>query len=153
MNKKKEYSYIREIEIRYRKKRIKNELPTDQALTDAQKVFELFSDLQNETKEKMIAVSLDCSLKIICFEVVAIGSVSGIYIRPFEAIRSAVALNAHGLIIVHNHPSGNPEPTHKDNEFTEKLKEITEIGGMKFHDHIIIGDNSYYSFSEKGLLA
>ncbi|MCP4349860.1 MAG: DNA repair protein RadC [Desulfobacterales bacterium] len=152
MSKKKEYSYIKEIEIRYRKKRIKNELPTDQALTDAQKVFELFSDLQNETREKMIAISLDSSLKIICFEVVAVGSVLNIYIRPFEAIRSSVALNAHGLIIVHNHPSGDPEPTDKDMRFTEKLKEITNIGGMKFHDHIIIGDNKYYSFSEKGLL-
>ncbi|MCP4108577.1 MAG: DNA repair protein RadC [Desulfobacteraceae bacterium] len=149
MSKKKEYSYMREIEIRYR---MKDELPTDQALTDAQKVFELFSDLQNETREKIIAISLDYSLKIICFEVIAIGSVSSIYIRPFEAIRSSVALNAHGLIIVHNHPSGNPEPTDKDKKLTEMLKEITEIGGIKFHDHIIIGDNKYYSFSEKELL-
>ena len=123
-----------------------------EAVSHPQQIYELFKDLQNEAKEKLIAISLDTKLKIISFEVVAIGSVKSIYSRPFEAIRSAIALNADGLILVHNHPSGDVTPSEADKEFTAALKEITDKGGMTFCDHLIIGDDSYFSFADAGLL-
>ncbi len=81
-------TYLREIQIRYKKKRVKSDSPVGKKITDARLVFELFSDLQNEAKEKLITISLDVKLKIICFEVVAIGSINAVYSRPVEAIRA-----------------------------------------------------------------
>lgn len=148
----KKAKYIREIEIRFRKRRVKADSPVEEFITDPQQVVELFSDLQNESKEKMITISLTRKLKMISFELIAIGSIRSIFLRPFEAIRAAIALNADGIIILHNHPSGDPSPSKEDEEFTKKLNEITSQGGLNFHDHIIVGDQSYFSFSEEGLL-
>jgi len=113
----------------------------------------LFSDLQNEAKEKLIVICLDVKLKIICFEVVAIGSLCAIYARPVEALRAAIPLNPYGIIVVHNHPSGEVQPSDEDKEFTKKLMRSTNDLGLTFHDHVIIGDGEYYSFSDAGLMA
>lgn len=145
-------TYIREIELRYRDHAVNPDAPAHEPLTDARKVFELFSDMQNESKEKLITISLDAKMKMLCFEVVAIGSLRSIYVRPFEALRAAIPLNAYGIIMVHNHPSGDPTPSESDKEFTYKLLELTLRGGAEFHDHIIIGKDGYFSFAEHGLM-
>ncbi|MEM1221684.1 MAG: JAB domain-containing protein [Verrucomicrobiota bacterium] len=129
-------TYLREVQISYKKKRVKNGSPVGEPVSQSKQVYELFKDLENEGKEKMIAI----------------GSVNAIFGRPFEAIRSAIALNAVGIILVHNHPSGNPTPSQLDKNFTTDLKEITDKGGMGFYDHIIIGEDSYFSFADAGLL-
>ena len=114
-----------------------------------QQIVELFSDLQNEAKEKLITISLDASLKILCFEVVAIGSAYSMSLRPVEAIRAAIPLNPYGIILVHNHPTGEPAPSPEDEKFTARLLIATKALGIFLHDHIIIGDESkYYSFNE-----
>lgn len=146
-------AYLREIQIRYKKKRVKAGSPVGKSIAGAKQVYELFSDLQNEAKEKLIAISLDAKLKIICFEVVAIGSVCTVYARPFEVLRGAIPMNAYGLILVHNHPSGDTTPGLEDKRFTKDLKKLTESGGIELHDHVIIGDGDYYSFAEAGLMA
>lgn len=145
-------TYLREIELRYKKRRVKADAPVDEPLTDPQTVYELFSDLQNEAKEKLITVSVDAKLKVLCFEVVAIGAVDSVYARPIEALRGAIPLNPSGIIIVHNHPSGDPTPSRSDEKFTADLLINTISLGLEFHDHIIIGDNGYFSFAKQGLL-
>jgi len=152
MKKKKKYKYIREIEIRYKKKRVEGDVVLGKAATDARKVVELFSDLQNESKEKLITISLNSRLRIICFEVIAIGSVESIYVRPIEALRTSIPWSPHGIIMVHNHPSGDPKPSSEDKNFTKQLLRSTSDLGVEFHDHIIIGEDKYYSFAEKGIL-
>ncbi len=145
-------AYLREIQIRYKKKRVKAGSPVGKKIVRAEQVVELFSDLQNEAKEKLITISLDTRLRIICFEVIAIGSVLTVYSRPAEALRGAISLSAYGIIIVHNHPSGDPNPGKDDKKFTERLNRSAKDLGLAFHDHIIIGDGDYYSFAEQGLL-
>ncbi len=143
-------TYLREIEIRYQKRNVSSK--SVKKVTGPKQIVKLFSDLQNETKEKMITVSLDNKFKIICFEVIAIGSSSSIYTKPFEAIRAAIAVNATSVIIVHNHPSGDPKPSSADKKFTTDMKKITDLGGMQLIDHIVVGDDCYYSFCEDGKL-
>ncbi|MEM6779768.1 MAG: JAB domain-containing protein [Planctomycetota bacterium] len=121
-------------------------------MTDPTVVVELFRDLQNETKEKLIAISVDAKLKIITFEVVSIGSVSAISLRPFEILRTPVVVNAFGVILVHNHPSGDPKPSAEDKKLTKTVAKLADSGGIAFHDHIIIGDDDHYSFRTAGLL-
>ena len=117
-----------------------------------EQVVELFKDLQNETKEKLIAISLDVKLKIIAFEVVCIGTVHLMSARPFELLRTPILVNAYGLILVHNHPSGDPEPSDEDKNLTKEIKNLCQSGGMVLHDHIIIGDGEYFSFAQEGLI-
>ncbi|MEK6698880.1 MAG: JAB domain-containing protein [Nitrospirota bacterium] len=153
VKKKQKPAYLREIQIKYKKMWVKAGSPVGKRITGARQVYELFSDLQNEGKEKLITISLDVRLKIICFEVVAIGSLCAVYARPVETLRAAIPLNPYGIIIVHNHPSGETHPSHEDKEFTGKLIRSAADLGVVFHDHIIIGDGDYFSFSEAGLMA
>lgn len=122
-------------------------------VTHAKIIIELFEDLQNLTKEKFIAISLDTQNKILCFEVVAIGSVEAIYVRPMEAFRTAIVANASAVILVHNHPSGEPGPSPDDVNFTMRCMRIADDLGLKLYDHIIIGLESYWSFAERGIVA
>jgi len=145
-------TYLREIQIKFRKKRVSADSPVGKPITDSRHVYQLFKDLENESKEKMIAISLDAKNKIICFEVVAIGSLKSIYVRPFECIRASLPLNPYGVILIHNHPSGDPTPSVADKTFTKELKKLTDAGGLAFHDHLIIGDEGYFSFADAELL-
>lgn len=145
------YSYIREIEIKYKKRRVKGKA-IQEPITDAEQVVDLFSAMQNETKEKIIAINLDGKMKILCFEVISMGSSNAVYAKPFEALRSAIVYNARAIIIVHNHPSGDPTPSISDIKFTGELMNETNSGGIELLDHIIIGDEKYVSFAEEGLI-
>ncbi len=144
--------YLREIEIRYKNKRVKNKSTPCGVISCAGDAAELFRDLENETKEKLITVNLDSCNKILCFEVVAIGSLKSVFLRPMEVFRTAFPVNAHAAIVIHNHPSGNPKPSQADKKFTSNLRRLAKDMGLTFYDHIIIGQNSYFSFLENGLM-
>lgn len=144
--------YLREIEIRYKNNRVKTELHKNGIISCAADVAELFRDLENETKEKIITLNLDNRNKIICFEVVAIGSVRSVFLRPMEVFRTAFPVTAHGAIVVHNHTSVDPKPSQEDKEFTSRLCRLAKDMGLVFYDHIIIGQETYFSFSENGLM-
>jgi len=139
--------FLREINISYKKKPVTTDAPIDVPLTDPRKVFDLFSDMQNEMKEKLISISLDAKQKIISYEVVAMGSVHAITVNPFDLFRSAIVVGAAGMILVHNHPSGDPTPSESDRNMTRLVGDYGRDGGIKLIDHIIIGDNRYYSFT------
>lgn len=148
----KKYIYLREIEIKYKIKKVNRKKESGKKVNGPDIVYELFSDLQNETKEKLIVINLDAKSKIICFEVVAIGSLEAIHARPMEVFRTSVMVNAHAVVVVHNHPSGDPKPSGDDWAFTVRLKYLADNMGLVFHDHIVIGFGKYYSFAEHGLL-
>jgi DNA repair protein RadC len=88
---------------------------------------------------------------------VAVGTINEISVTPREAYRSAVATLAHSVVVMHNHPSGNPSPSVNDLEFTRRMKDAGRILGINCLDHIIIGDGKnghlkYHSFAEAGYL-
>ncbi len=145
-------TYLREIEVKFKKKRVATDAPTGELLTDPKIVAELFHDLQNEGKEKIIAISLDIKLKIIAFEVVSIGSPNSVYAQPGEITRTPVMVAASAMIVVHNHPSGDPKPSPEDKEFTLQLTMACESLGIPLHDHVIIGEDDFYSFANDGLI-
>lgn len=151
MSKDKKYSYVKEIEIKYRAKKVEGEI-NDRVLSHPKAVVELFSDLQNETKEKLIAISLNSRHKIICFEVVALGSVESIQARPMEVFRTPIVVNARSIIVIHNHPSGDPHPSPDDIDFTKRMVNIARELGLTFDDHIIIGRGKYFSFKFEAML-
>lgn len=150
--KEKSPTYLREIVIRYEKKKTGSKSPLGKQVQGARQIVQLFRDLQNEGKEKLIVVSLDSKLKILCFETVAVGSANVVYANPSEIFRSPVVINATGIVIIHNHPSGDPEPSDNDKDFTRRLRSATLTLGLELHDHIIVGHKDYFSFFEEGLL-
>jgi len=77
-------------------------------------------------------------------------NLSSVY--PREIIKSAIKHNAVSLIFVHNHPSGSPEPSTSDKEITKELIAASNTMHIKVLDHIIIGDNKYFSFADEGLI-
>lgn len=120
--------------------------------TAPQQVYETFSFLMNETKEMFMTLHLDGKNKIICADIVSIGSLNQSIVHPRSVFQTACLSNAAAIICVHQHPSGDPTPSSEDISITRRLKEAGEIMGIKILDHIIIGEGEYLSFVERGLL-
>jgi DNA repair protein RadC len=87
-----------------------------------------------------------------CYEVIAIGNVNGCPIRPVEVFRSAVILNSPAIVIIHNHPSGITEPSVSDRLITEKIQEVGRMLDIKILDHVIVGNEGFFSFAQHDLL-
>ena len=73
-------------------------------------------------------------------------------VHPREVYTAALELRAAALIFVHNHPSGDPAPSPEDLGITKRLKEVGEIMGIRVLDHIVLGRDQHYSFSDRGIL-
>ena len=115
-------------------------------------IFEMFRDLILETKEHFLCLHLDGKNRILCIDRVSIGSLNQSVVHPREVFKSACLVSAAALILVHNHPSGDPTPSGEDISITKRLKEAGEIIGIPVLDHIVIGEGQYVSFVERGLL-
>ncbi len=146
--------FIRSIEARYRNEVVRDDAPewVSKRFTQPQQVFEMFRDLRHKTKEHFIALHLDGKNRIVCFDPVSIGSLNQAIVTPRELFKTACVSNAAALILIHNHPTGDPSPSQEDLTITRRLKESGEILGIKVLDHIIIGDNAFLSFVDQGLL-
>ncbi len=102
-------------------------------------------------KEHFRVLLLNVKNEIITMENVSIGSISSSDAHPREVFSSAVKRGAASVILVHNHPSGSPEPSEADRILTERLVEAGKIMGIQVLDHIIIGDGEYISMKSEGI--
>lgn len=90
--------------------------------------------------------------KITRFEIISEGGITGTIADPRIILKKALDENAVGLIICHNHPSGNLHPSQADKDLTRKIKDAAQLLDIKLLDHIIISESGYFSFSDEGLL-
>lgn len=134
------------------KEEITNYLKTGTRFTAPSQVFDTFSFLMKETKEMFLTLHLDGKNRIIVMDLVSIGSLNQSIVHPREVFKTACLSNAAALILIHQHPTGDPSPSSEDIAITRRLKEAGEIMGIKILDHIIIGQDEYLSFVERGLL-
>ena len=79
---------------------------------------------------------------------VSVGSLSAAIVHPREVFAPAIKERAAALIVLHNHPSGDPTPSAEDFEITRRLKEVGDLVGIRLLDHVIVGINKFYSFQE-----
>lgn len=112
----------------------------------------LMEDLRHKDKECFVMLSLDGKGALIKESTISIGTVNSSLASPREVYLEAVKNGAVSIILVHNHPSGNPRPSQNDLAVTRKMKEAGELLGISLIDHIIIGDNSYVSLSEEKMM-
>lgn len=116
-------------------------------------IFEHFHEqLRYLRKERFLSVLIDAKNRVIREELVSEGILTASLVHPREVFAPAIRESAAGIVLVHNHPSGDPEPSSEDLEVTHRLRAVGELVGIRVCDHVIIGDGSYVSFLERGLL-
>jgi len=120
---------------------------TNKIIKCAKDVFEYCKPkLSHLQKEHFMILHLDTRNKIIKDETVSIGTLNSSLIHPREVFKSAIKESANSIILVHNHPSGDPEPSPEDKEVTEIISKAGELLNIKFLDHVIIGKDKWFSF-------
>ncbi len=112
----------------------------------------LYPKLNGLKKEVFITLLLDTKLKLIKEIKVSEGILTQTLIHPREIFKEAVKESAYAVIVVHNHPSGDPAPSEQDVEITKKLKKASEILEISLLDHVIIGSGRYFSMKENKII-
>ncbi|MCW5909268.1 MAG: DNA repair protein RadC [Chitinophagales bacterium] len=112
-------------------------------------IYPEIADLQHE---QFFVMFLNKSNKVLQHKNISSGGVSGTVADIRIILKSALELLSTSIIAVHNHPSGNLKPSQADKELTQKLKDAARLMDITLLDHLIIGDNAYYSFADEGLL-
>lgn len=122
-------------------------------ITSPSDVAEIFIPiLRDEVKEQFLVVCLSSANKIIRFEKISVGNLNSSIVHPREIFKAAIENNSASIILIHNHPSENPDPSNEDIAITKKLVEAGKIMDIPIFDHIIIAGNSYTSFVERRLI-
>ncbi len=118
----------------------------DYQITTPKDVFELLkNDMGNKKKEHFKILSLTTRKKLISIDDISIGILDSSLAHPREIFRPAIRNSAASIILVHNHPSGDPNPSNDDTKMTERLIEAGKIMGIEIDDHVIISDNLFAS--------
>ena len=103
-------------------------------------------------REILSVLCLDAQNQPNSFNVASIGALNTTRTRPAEILKAAILSNALGLILIHNHPSGELDPSPEDLEFTRAVQRACELVGIDLYDHLIVTDDGFTSFRERGLL-
>jgi DNA repair protein RadC len=112
----------------------------------------MYPKMREQKKEKFITLYLDTKNQILKEEVISIGSLNASIVHPREVFKSALMESSASVIMIHNHPSGDPSPSREDIMVTEKLVEGGKLLGIDVLDHIIIGDGRYVSLKDEGFV-
>ena len=110
--------------------------------------------LKHADREIFLLVCLNTRNNINCIHVVSIGTVNTSLVSPREVLKAAILSNASSVAFIHNHPSGDPDPSDDDIKITNRLVECGKLFGIELLDHVIISDDGkYHSFMERGLIS
>lgn len=126
-------------------------LPTT-PFTSSNQVAEYFSSLEEEPREVLIAMYLDNKHRALAIEEVSKGTLTSSLFEPKAILQGAILANAAALILIHQHPGGDPKPSPEDISVTKALKQLTDILPIRVLDHVIIGRKSYYSLADNGVI-
>ena len=131
---------------------------TRQKLDSPELVYDLLaSDMRQLHKESLRVILLDTRYQLLSVEEISLGSVNESLAHPREVFRPAIIASAYAIIIAHNHPSGDPNPSQPDHSLTRRLAQAAELLQIHLLDHVIIGApadgrQAYFSFKEEGIL-
>jgi DNA repair protein RadC len=129
-------------------------LPAGRAIGSSEQLFRYMREkMFGLDREAFCVVLLDTKNQVIREETISVGSLNESVVHPREVFKPAIRESASAVIFVHNHPSGNPEPSIQDRRLTDRLCEAGRLVGIRVLDHMIIGRDTYFSFAERGLLS
>lgn len=122
-------------------------------ITSPKDIADIFIPLlRDEVKEKFLVVCLNSSNQIIKFDVISVGNLNSSIVHPREVFKLAIDNNSANIFLVHNHPSGNLEPSREDIAITKRLVEAGNIFDIKVLDHLIIAGDNYTSLVENRII-
>ena len=126
---------------------------SNKKITSPSEVAEIFIPLlRDEVKERFIVVCLNTANKIIKYETISIGNLNSSVVHPREVFKVAIDDNSANIILLHNHPSGNAEPSTEDIKVTKKMLEAGKVLDISVLDHLIIAGNSFKSLVEQRII-
>lgn len=126
---------------------------SNKPISSPKDIAEIFIPLlRDEVKEKFYVICLNTANKIIKYELISVGNLNSSVVHAREVFKVAIENNSANIIILHNHPSGNLEPSNEDISLTRKLVEAGKILDILVFDHIIIGGNQFISLVEKRVI-
>ncbi|HED31257.1 MAG TPA: JAB domain-containing protein [Prosthecochloris aestuarii] len=135
-------------------KRIYYRRNSNKKVRSARDVFDFMAGrIPDETREHLLLLHLNTKNQIIRHDIISVGTLNASLIHPREIFKPAIRESAHAVIIVHNHPSGDVEPSNADKQVTTALKKASGILQIELLDHVIIGRDTYFSFREHSLLS
>ena len=138
---------VKAVADRYLKKKIIGRT----ALNNSRELFDfLYHSMRDKSRECFKAVFLDAKNRVIEVETLFRGTLTASAVYPREVAKAALEKHAAAVIFAHNHPSGEPEPSPEDLAITRQLVFACRVIGVTVHEHLIIGDNCYYSFADQG---
>ena len=112
----------------------------------------MMEEMRGLDREHFRAVMLNTKNQVLGTDRIAVGTLSQSAIHARELFKNAIKMSAAGVVLVHNHPSGDPTPSKNDREITKRMVRAGDIIGITVLDHVVIGDNSFVSFKASGLL-
>ena len=148
-----EWNKVAEVELIYKSKVKASERPQICSSRDAYQILiQAWDENKIEFVEQFKVLLLNRAHKVLGIYDVSTGGVSGTVADPKIIFVAALKANACGLVISHNHPSGNLKPSRQDEELTQKIKYGSQLLDIKLLDHVIITNETYFSFADEGLL-
>ena len=144
------FKLIKAISDRYLEKKLINKNPVN----NSKELFDyLYHSIRDKSREYFKIIFLDSKNRVISTETHSEGTLTASSVYPREVVYSAIRHKAAALIFAHNHPSGDPKPSAEDIAITRQLVFAGQVMGITVHEHIIIGDNCYFSFADHGHIA
>jgi len=141
---------IKAVSDRFLEKKLIHKNPVN----NSKELFDfLYHSIRDKSREYFKIIFLDSKNRVISTETHSKGTLTASSVYPREVVHSALRHKASALIFAHNHPSGDPKPSPEDMAITRQLVFAGKVMGITVHEHIIIGDNSYYSFADHGHIA
>jgi len=125
-------------------------LKTGTTITHSREIAELCSDMKDLKQEHFVVLTLNGGNTVIARRTVFVGTLNRSLVHPREVFADAITDRAANIVIVHNHPSGNIEPSLEDIEMTQKLMKVGELVSIPIIDHVIVTKNGHYSFHGNG---
>ncbi len=134
-------------------KRLHFKRNTNKKVRSARDVFEYMDGrIPDETREHLFLLHLNTKNRIMRHDIISVGTLNASLIHPREIYKSAIRESSHAIILVHNHPSGDVEPSNADKQVTTILKQAGSILQIELLDHVIIGKDTWFSFREHAML-
>ncbi|PIY60668.1 hypothetical protein COY95_00600 [Candidatus Woesearchaeota archaeon CG_4_10_14_0_8_um_filter_47_5] len=131
-------------------RRLRHTLPRGSSIRSARDVFTYAAPrLSGLDKEHFMVLHLDARHRPVRDDIISVGTLDAAIIHPREVFKEAIKNSTHAIILIHNHPSGDPNPSPEDEAITRKLVSGGNLMHIQLLDHVIIGNSSYYSFKEE----
>jgi DNA repair protein RadC len=126
--------------------------PGGPSVSTPEEAYRLLHDMGGLRKEHFRALYLDSRRRLVATETVSVGTLTASLVHPREVYQPAIERSANSVLVAHNHPSGDPEPSAEDVALTRRLRQAGDILGIELTDHLIIGRGCYVSLKELGYL-